>query len=181
MALKATIFKAELQIADMDRGYYQTHAVTIARHPSENDERMMMRILAFALNATDELHFTRGLSAEDEADIWEKDLVGGVKTWIEVGLPDERRMRKACNQSEQVFIYAYGDRAALVWRDQNKAVFRRFSNLTVFFVPEGQVAAMAEHTERTMNLQCTIQDKQIMFSSDRGVVDIHPEQWVGGE
>ncbi|WP_281647282.1 YaeQ family protein [Parendozoicomonas sp. Alg238-R29] len=177
MALKATIFKAELQIADMDRGYYQTHSLTTARHPSENDERMMVRILAFALNATDDLQFTRGLSAEDEADIWEKDLVGGVKTWIEVGLPDERRMRKACNQSEQVFMYAYGDRAAPVWREQNKAVLRRFSNLTVFFIPEEQVSAMAEHTERTMDLQCTIQDGEIMFSSNNGVVDISLECW----
>ena len=181
MALKATIFKADMQIADMDRGYYQSHSLTTARHPSENNERMMVRLLAFALNATEDMQFTRGLSSEDEPDLWEKDLIGGVTTWIEVGLPDERRIRKACNQSKNVIIYAYGDNAAPVWRDQNKAVIRRFDNLSICFIPEDQVAGMAEHVERTMNLQCTMQDGQIMLSSDSGVIDITPEVWKGAE
>ncbi|CAM3497285.1 YaeQ family protein [Parendozoicomonas haliclonae] len=177
MALKATIFKAELQIADMDRGYYKTHAVTTARHPSENNERMMVRLLAFALNASDDLQFTRGLSTDDEPDIWEKDLVGSVQTWIEVGLPDERRIRKGCNQSEKMVIYAYGDRSAPVWKEQNKAVLKRFDYLQVIFLPEAEVEAMADMVERTMDLQFTVQDEVIMLSSSAGTVDIHPQIW----
>ncbi len=177
MALKATIFKAEIQIADMDRGYYQTHTLTTARHPSETDERMMVRMLAFALNASDGLQFTRGLSSEDEPDIWEKNLVGGVTTWIEVGLPDERRIRKGCNQAEKMIIYAYGDRAAPVWREQNKVVIRRFENLQIVYLPDEIVEAMARMVERTMSLQCAMQDSAIMLSSSQGVVDIHPEVW----
>ncbi len=96
MALKATIFKAELQIADMDRNYYRDHSLTLARHPSETDERLMVRLLVFALHAGEALSFGRGLSAEDEPDLWERDLTGSITTWIDVGLPDERRLRKAC-------------------------------------------------------------------------------------
>ncbi len=177
MALKATIFKAELQIADMDRGYYETHQVTTARHPSENDARMMVRLLAFALHATEDMQFTRGLSVDDEPELWEKELTGDVKTWIEVGLPDERRIRKACNQSQKAIIYAYGDNAAPVWKEQNKAIIKRFSNLEIIFIPEEQVEAMAEHTERTMNLQYTVQDEHVMFSSEKGAVDVFPEKW----
>jgi len=102
MALKSTIFKAELSIADIDRGYYRDHALTIARHPSETDERMMMRILAFALHADDALEFGRGLSADDEPDVWRRDLTGAVEQWIEVGLPDERVVRKACGRARDV-------------------------------------------------------------------------------
>ena len=179
MALKATIFKANLQIADMDRHHYQDYSLTIARHPSENDERMMMRVLSFALNADEDLEFTKGLSTDNEPDIWLKELTGDVRLWIEVGLPDERRLRKACNQSQQVIIYAYGDRAAPVWRDQNSSAFKRFSNLKVIFVSGEQIAALAGMTERTMNLQCTMQDGHILFSCDSGTAEIEPQLWVG--
>ena len=106
MALKATIFKADLQIADMDRHYYGDHALTIARHPSETDERMMVRLLAFALHAHDMLAFGRGLSADDEPDLWQKDLTGAIDLWIDVGQPDEKRMLKACGRSSRVVVYS---------------------------------------------------------------------------
>ena len=91
MALKATIFKADLQIADMDRNHYGNHALTLARHPSETDERMMVRLLAFAIHADEQLSFGKGLSTEDEPDLWQKDLTGAIERWIDVGLPDERQ------------------------------------------------------------------------------------------
>lgn len=177
MALKATVFKAVMQIADMDRHYYKAHTLTTARHPSENDERMMVRILAFALNASDELQFTRGLSTDNEPDLWEKDLVGGVTKWIEVGLPDERRIKKGCNHSEQMIIYAYGDRAATVWHELNKAVIRRFDNLKIIFISDKSVEAMTTMVERTMSLQSTIQEGMVMLSNTHGSVDIFLEQW----
>ena len=89
MAIKATIFKADCQIVDMDRHYYQDHSLTLARHPSETDERMMLRLLAFAYHASDTLAFTRGLSSSDEPDLWQKDLTGTIERWIELGQPDE--------------------------------------------------------------------------------------------
>ena len=88
MAIKSTIFKIDLQITDLDRNYYQTHALTIARHPSETDERMIVRVIAFALHAHASLEFGKGLSAEDEPDLWRRDLTGTIEQWIEVGLPD---------------------------------------------------------------------------------------------
>ena len=109
MAIKATICKANLQIADMDRGYYNDLTLTIAQHPSETDERMMVRLLAFALHASEGLKFTEGISAEDdEPDIWQKNMSGEIEIWIEVGLPDEKRIRKACNRAKQVYLYPYG-------------------------------------------------------------------------
>jgi len=102
MALNATIFKAVLQIADMDRNYYRDHALTIARHPSETDERMMVRLLAFVLHAHEALSFGKGLSADGEPDLWQKDLTGAIELWIDVGQPDEKSIRKACGRAKQV-------------------------------------------------------------------------------
>ena len=115
MALKATIFKAGLQIADMGRNYYHDHALTLARHPSETSERMMVRLLAFALNASETLTFGKGLSTDDEPDLWQKDLTGAIDLWIDVGLPDEKSIRKACGRAAQVRIYSYGGRNAELW------------------------------------------------------------------
>src|SRR5512147_3279852 len=106
MALKSTIFKAELQISDMDRNYYGSHSLTIARHPSETDERMMVRLLAFALHANEGLAFGRGLSTDDEPDLWQRDLTGAIRLWIDVGLPDEKLLRRACGRADEVVVYA---------------------------------------------------------------------------
>ena len=111
MALKATICKASLQVADVDRNYYAEHALTVARHPSETDERMMARLLALALNAHERLTFCKGLSDTDEPDLWQKDLTGAIEHWIEVGQPDDKRLLRACGRAEKVTVYAYGNRA----------------------------------------------------------------------
>src|SRR6266542_2837271 len=112
MATNATIFKATLHIADMDRQYYEDHSLTLARHPSETDERMMVRLLAFAMHAHEALSFGRGLSTEDEPDLWQKDLTGLIERWIEVGQREEKNIRQACGRAKQVVIYTYGGRAA---------------------------------------------------------------------
>jgi uncharacterized protein YaeQ len=171
MATKATVFKATLQIADMDRHYYADHNVTMARHPSETDERMMTRLLAFALNASERLEFGQGLTDEDEADIWLKDLTGAIELWIDVGTPDERLVRKACGRAREVRIYAYGGRSAEIWLTQNAAAFERQKNLAITLLPPESTQALAMLAERTMNLQFLIQDGQISVSSaDRSVV-----------
>lgn len=172
MALKSTIYKAALQVSDMDRHYYGQHTLTIARHPSENDERMMVRLLAFACNAGDALEFGRGLSADDEPDLWRKDLTGAIELWIDVGLPDEKLLRKACGRAQQVRLYAYGGRTADIWYDENRSRFMRLNNLEIFAVPADASQTLASLAQRGMDLQCTIQDGQIWFSAGEETVQI---------
>jgi uncharacterized protein YaeQ len=158
MALKATIFKVELQIADMDRNYYHTHTLTIARHPSETDERMMVRIVAFSFHAHEALSFTRGLSSEDEPDLWQKSLNDEIEIWIDLGQPDEKRVRKACGRARQVFIYTYQTRSATLWWSQMKDKLERFENLNIYSLDANQIQDLAKLAQRNMQLQCTIQD-----------------------
>lgn len=174
MAQKATIFKAVLNVADTDRSYYAEHALTIARHPSETDERMQVRLLAFAAHAHERLQFTRGLSSDDEPDLWQKDLTDAIEVWIDVGLPDERRVRKACGRAHQVIIYVYGGRGADLWWQQNADTLARFKNLRVLSLPKEQTDALAALTERTMELQITIQDGQFWISGGEDTVAVTP-------
>jgi uncharacterized protein YaeQ len=163
MALKSTIFKLELQISDLDRHYYQTHALTIARHPSETDERMMVRIVAFALQAHEALQFGKGISTEDEPDLWRKDLTGAVEQWIEVGLPDEKRLRKASGRARKVILYSYGGRAAELWWEQNQPALRKLEKLSVINLPVEQTQALANTVTRSMQISATVQDEDLWF------------------
>ena len=172
MALKATIFKAELAVADMDRHYYQTHTLTIAQHPSETDERMMVRLAVFALHAQEQLSFTKGLSQEDEPDLWQKSLSDEIELWIELGQPDEKRLRQACGRAQQVFVYTYQSRSANVWFTQQKDSFKRFGNLTIKHFNADTVTALANMAARTMRLQCTIQDGDVWLSNDEQTVKL---------
>ena len=175
MALKSTIFKAELQIADLDRNYYQNHALTVARHPSETDERMMVRVLAFALYADSALAFGKGLSAEDEPDLWRKDLTGAIELWIEVGLPDEKRIRRACGRARQVVVLSYGGRVADMWWQQNQAALKRQDNLAVINLSPEDSRALAALAARGMQLQCTLQDGELWLIVDGENTRIVPE------
>lgn len=172
MALKATIFKAELQIADMDRHYYNGHMLTMARHPSETDERMMVRLLAFALHAHDLLAFGRGLGADDEPDLWRRDLTGAIELWIDVGLPDEKRIRRACGRAGEVFVYSYGGHGADIWWNQTGADLERNRNLTVVNLPRACSQALAKLAKRTMALQLTIQEGLVWVADDKDSVQI---------
>lgn len=174
MALKATIFKADLQVADMDRHYYADHALTIARHPSETDERMMMRVLAFALHANEALAFGKGLSSEDEPDLWQKDLTGAIDLWIEVGQPDEKRILKACGRSSRVVIYSYSSTSHLWW-NQIAAKLDRAKNLQVVNIASVSSNALAKLAQRNMQLQCTVQEGQIWLSGGEETVQLEPE------
>ena len=172
MAIKSTIFKAELQITDMDRNYYNDHALTIARHPSENDERMMLRILAFALNADEKLSFTKGLSSEDEPDLWLKSLSDEIELWIDLGQPDEKRIRRACGRSERVIIYTYNRNSAQMWWEKMQNKLQRFSNLRIFNVDDATMASIAEFSQRTMQLQFTIQDGTTLISDGERSLEV---------
>ncbi len=175
MALKSTIFKAELQIADLDRNYYQNHALTVARHPSETDERMMVRVLAFAMYADSALTFGKGLSAEDEPDLWRMDMTGVIELWVEVGLPDEKRIRRACGRARQVVVVTYGGRVADMWWQQNKVVLQRQDNLTVINLSAEDSRALADLAARGMQLQCTLQEGELWLIVDGENTRIAPE------
>ncbi len=170
MALKATIFKAAVQIADTDRNYYQNHVLTLARHPSETDERMMVRLLAFALHAHELLAFGKGLSTDDEPDLWQKDLTGAIELWIDVGQPDEKRLRKACGRASQVVVYSYGGPGAAMWREQIAATVERSRNLTVRKVSQDASQAMAKLAQRSMDLSYTVQDGQVWVADTKDTV-----------
>ncbi len=174
MALSATIFKAHLQISDMDRHYYGEHQLTLARHPSETNERMMVRLLAFALHADERLGFTKGLCVDEEPDLWQKSYSGEIELWIDVGLPDERRVRKACNRAAQTCLYLYGGRAAELWWQRNVDKLSRYTNLAVFEIPEASSAALVSLVQRSMQLQCTVQDGEIWLSSGARSVTLTP-------
>lgn len=180
MAIKATIYKAGIQVADMDRGYYEALSLTIARHPSETDERMMVRLLAFTLHASEGLKFTEGISAkEDEPDIWLKDLTGDIEIWIDVGLPDEKRIKKACNRSRQVYIYPYGGRTAQAWWQPIAGRLSKHKNLNVIALPQEATSSLAKMAERTMTLQCTVQDGQVWMSDEENNILIETELLCG--
>jgi uncharacterized protein YaeQ len=164
MALNATVYRCALQVSDLDRGYYQTHQLTIARHPSETDERMMVRVLAFALNADSGLSFTRGLSQDDEPELWQRSLSDEILLWIEIGQPDEKRIKKACARSERVSIYCHQHRAAKVWWKRIAERLKRFDRLSVFKLPDGIGTELITLAHRNMDLQCTVQDAEIWLS-----------------
>lgn len=174
MALKATIFKADLGVADMERNYYGSHSLTLARHPSETDERMMVRLLAFALNAEEGLGFGKGLSSDGEPALWRMNLDGTIAVWIDVGLPDERELRKACGRAEQVTLYVYGGRTADLWWSQNGSKLARLDNLAVIALPYDATQALAELANRTMKLDCTVQEGQVWLSDGSRTVQIEP-------
>lgn len=172
MALKATVFKATLGVADLDRGYYADHRLTLARESSETDERLMVRILAFALNADERLAFTSAMSDTEEPCLWKKDLTGRIELWIEIGLPDPRRLRKASGRADEVILYLYHGRQARLWWEQNRAELRTLGNLRVIEIAAASVLALAALAGKTMDLHCTIQDGQASFAHDEGILEI---------
>ena len=177
MAPNATIFKAVLHIADVDRHYYEDHSITLARHPSETDERMMVRLLAFARHAHEALSFGRGLSTEGEAALWQKDDTGLIELWIEVGLPDEKAIRQACGRARQVYVYTYGGRPADQWWKQNVVALDRLNNLTVVNLSLEGSRALMSLTKRSMDLHCTIQDGQVLIGDGANAAQLELSTW----
>lgn len=164
MALKATIFKADISITDMDRNYYNDHNLTIARHPSENDARMMLRIITFIVNAHERLQFTKGLSDDDEPDLWQKSFSDEIELWIELGQPSDQRIKKGCNQSQQMMIYSYADNSFNAWWRKEKSRLQFRKNLSIFTLPQELATTLANAVQRSMQIQVTIQDRQMWLT-----------------
>lgn len=171
---KSTVVKAELQISDMDRHYYATHNLTLAQHPSETDARLMVRLLAFALYADERLEFGRGLSDEDEPALWRRDYTGDIELWIELGNPDESRIRKACARARDVVVVNYGGRASDLWWEKAAGALSRLKNLTVLALPADVPEQLAALGERGMRLDVLIQDGELQLMGERGSLAVRP-------
>jgi uncharacterized protein YaeQ len=167
-----------VNVADLDRNRFLDSSLTLARHPSETQERMMLRLLAWIKYADERLEFTRGLSAEDEPEIWRKNDHLGVDLWVELGLPEERRVKKACSQSAEVALFTYNSRAAEIWWQQNQTRLSQFKNLSIWYLDDAQLAKLSEFGTRTMNLQATIQDGAIWLSDSENNLEIHFTAWL---
>jgi len=165
MALKSTIYKAKLNVTDMDRHVYQEFPLTIACHPSETQLRMMLRILAFAMHACERLEFGRGISTDNEPDLWQKSLTDDIELWIDLGTPEESRIRKACGRAHRVVLYAYGDRSVPVWWSKQEAALKRFDNLRVVQISDDSLKALSTLASSNMSLQSVIEEGQVIFSS----------------
>ncbi|MGY8904934.1 MAG: YaeQ family protein [Burkholderiales bacterium] len=180
MALKSTIFKANLQVADIEHGYYADHALTLARHPSETDERMMIRLAALALNAhklqslckgDGTLAFGAGLSNPDEPDVWLRDFTGQTRLWIEVGQPEDKPVIRACGKADQVLLYCFSHAADIWWRGMGSKLARP-QNLQVWRVPSEASQALAQLAQRSMQLQATVQEGVLSLGDGQASVDI---------
>ena len=185
MALKSTIYKAQLQIADIDHHYYAEHALTLARHPSETDERMMVRLTALSLNAhsiqdlcqgDDTLAFGAGLSDPDDPDVSLIDFTGRKRLWIEVGQPDEKPLQRAASQSDHVLVYPFAHSADIWWQGIESRL-QRYNKLSVIRIPSTSSQSMATMAERSMQLNVTIQDGEVTLSSAKGSVHFEPLVW----
>ena len=177
MAQQATIYKVKLSVSNMDCHYYEEHGLTIAKHPSETDERLMLRILAFAMNAHEKLEFTRGISTSDEPDIWQKNLGGEIELWVELGLPGEKIIRQSCGKANEVIIYSYGGSTAEMWWEKIKNSTARFDNLQVTNFLKNDTSELGKHANRSMKLQVNIQDGDVMVSVNDSVVHVTPVNW----
>ncbi|MBL8337817.1 MAG: YaeQ family protein [Rhodoferax sp.] len=185
MATRSTVFKASLQVADIDHGYYADHALTLARHPSETDERMMVRLAALALQAHTlqtvcqgdaVLGFGAGLSDPDEPDVLLRDFTGRIRRWIEVGQPDDKALTKACGKADEVVLYCYGHAAEVWWRGIESRLTRP-RNLRIFRLPADSAQQLGALAQRSMQLQATVQDGALLLGDGSTSVQVEPITW----
>ncbi|MCW4187025.1 MAG: YaeQ family protein [Candidatus Thiodiazotropha lotti] len=177
VALKSTVYKTELQVSNMDEQHYETYSLTLARHPSETNQRMMLRLAVFALNANQQLSFTKGISTDDEPDLWLKSLSDEIELWIELGQPDEKRLRRACGRSKRVLVYPYAERSASIWWEQMRQTVSRFANLSVINLILEDMDQLDNLVARNMQLHSTIQEGQLWLGNDQMTLLIELQQW----
>ena len=176
MAPNATIYRLELQASDMDRHYYAEHALTLAQHPSETPERLMARLIAFVLFADERLEFGRGLSNEEDPALWQRDYGGEIEHWIDLGQPDESRIRKACGRARQVTVVNYGGHAAELWWNRQAATLGKLKNLSVIELDPQAIEAALPLLERSMRLTSMIQDGELQLMNDRTSIALTPRE-----
>jgi uncharacterized protein YaeQ len=173
MADKSTIYKVDLHVSDMDRHYFEQHSLTLAKHPSENENRLMIRLLAFALNADESLLFGKGVSTKEEPTLWIKDLTGAIKLWIDIGQPDAKAIKKACGRSDQVMVILYGRSSDSWWKNNSSDCSKR-KNLKVVQIPEAAMQALTPMAERNMDMTCNIADGEVTIFSGEESFSFEP-------
>ncbi|MCU7836574.1 MAG: YaeQ family protein [gamma proteobacterium symbiont of Taylorina sp.] len=178
MAIKATIYKAKLEISNCDRNYFHSHELTISCHPSETEQRMMVRLLAFILFASERLSFTKGLCADDEPELWDKNLSGEIELWISLGQIDEKQLRKSLGRSKQVIIFTHAGQKSSIWWKKNQPQYSQLNNLQIINVKSEDVEAIQSFVSRNMDLQATIQEGIIWLSDTSQTISIEPEVWL---
>jgi uncharacterized protein YaeQ len=178
MAIKSTVIKLDLTISDMDRDYYQQHTLTMAQHPSETEQRLILRTIAFTLFAREDLQFTKGLSDDSQPDLWQKNLIDDIELWVDLGQPDEKRIRKACHKAKQVIIFSYGDNAAKMWWKGVEGKAKGFKNLSVYHINTEQYSTLDQLMKRHLVLNASIQDAELWLSDDQTSLHITPEKWL---
>jgi uncharacterized protein YaeQ len=184
IAIKSTIYKANVSVADIDHAYYADHALTLARHPSETDERMMVRLAALALNAyllqercggDGILSFGAGLSDPNEPDVWLRDFTGEAKQWIEIGQPEDKPIIKACGKSDTVAVYCF-HHAAHVWWKGIHTKLTRPKNLSVWRFESETTRELAAWAQRSMQLQATVQEGELLLGNGQSTITLVPQR-----
>jgi uncharacterized protein YaeQ len=170
MALKPTIYKCKIMVSDVDRDYYEALSLTLAQHPSETLERMMVRVLVYCINAQEHLAFTKGLSAVDEPDIWLKTLDDRLALWIDVGEPAVDRIKKATRLTSAVKVYSFNTKSDSWWQ-QNQTAFSAL-NVSVYQFQWESIQTLATLVERTMDFSLTISDNTCFISTNRGECEV---------
>jgi uncharacterized protein YaeQ len=164
MALKPTLYKIHLQLVDTDRDVYDNCKFTLTQHPSETVSRMMVRLMVFAINYHQDLQFTKGLSSQDEPDIWQISPTLEIQSWIEVGQASADRMRKGVSRSRKVLLYAYGTETA-VWWQKSAAAFKSLPHIQVFKFDHRQISPLADLVERKMQLTVSISAGELYINA----------------
>jgi uncharacterized protein YaeQ len=178
MALKPTIFKAQLQIADIDRGVYADRQVTLGRHPSETDERLMLRLLALALylpadGGDGTLEFAKGLWDTDEPELWHKDLTGRIRHWIDIGQPDDKRVLKASGRADRVTVWSHGTSTPIWWNGITGRI-NRARNVEVWQIDPAASRALTQLVQRSMRLQISVQDGTSWVGDGEQSIEVTP-------
>ncbi len=175
MALKSTIYKVNVELANMDQHYYDSLQLTIARHPSETEQRLIIRIICYILNAHPDLKFGKGISNEEEATIWQINYSNEIDLWIELGQLDEKRLKKACNKAKKVKLYCYGT-STDIWWSQIKSKVNKLDYLSVEKFDHSITDSLIKLISKTMEFQCSIQDGQLWLSSENETLLIETEK-----
>ena len=178
MALQATPYKIELNLTDIDRSVYENLRFTVARHPSETEERLCVRLIAYALWYSEQLAFGRGLSDVDEPALWEKSLDDRVLHWIEVGQPDAERITWCSRRAERFTLLAYGN--LRVWQGRVLEPLRTLKNIHVLAVDQEALANLAQDLPRALSWSVMISDGELFVTDERGQHEI-PLQWLVGQ
>jgi len=178
MAQKATIYRVQLELSHVDRGVYAERQLTLARHPSETTERMLMRLLAFGLRYEEGLEFGRGVSATDEPDLWRREGDGRVIDWIEVGQPDAKRLVKAARQSNRCDLFVFGEGADR-WRAAQLDGMKAPENLAVARIDDAFVDSLAAVADRQIRWSMTVSEGTIFLGVGEDTFETAPQVWLG--